>query len=98
MYKNLLRKMQSEEPDRNVVFVAIERIKDKNQIRTFFKQYVDFLGKSVENPKEVAQSNIGYVLGYYSRKTADRWMEALPEAIHPIFGRDIPWNDSSKAC
>ena len=88
--KNLLQELQAENPERNVAFTAIEKLKDEAQIRKFFEQYVESLKGSVEeDPEAVARQNIGYIVGYYDKKTADRWMKALPGVSHPVFGKDI---------
>ena len=45
---------------------------------SFFQQYVkSFKGTVEEDPKEVARQNIDYIVGYYDRETADKWMNAL---------------------
>ena len=96
--KNLLEKLQAEKPGRNVAFTAIEQLKDEAQMREFFQQYVESLKGAVEeDPEAVARQNIGYIVGYYDRETADRWMKALPGVSHPVFGKDIPWNDAKRA-
>jgi len=51
MPKNLLQELQAKNPDRNVAFTAIEELKDPEQIKQFFQQYVEWLKKaSQENP------------------------------------------------
>ncbi len=82
--EKLLEKLQAEDPDREVVFIAIEKLKDEKQIKEFFQQYVESLTQG--DPYELAKRNIGYVLGYYDQKTVNRWEKALPEAKHPLFG------------
>jgi len=95
--KNLLEKLQAKEPDRDVAFTAIEELKDKAQIREFFQQYVELLKGAVEeDPEAVARQNIGYIVGYYNKETVDRWMGALPDVSHPVFGRDIPFYKKEK--
>jgi hypothetical protein len=92
--------MQAEKPKRNVAFTAIEQLKDEAQMREFFEQYVESLrGKVEEDPPEaVARRNVGYIVGYYDRETADRWMKALHGGVsHPIFGKNIPWSDAKRA-
>ena len=96
--QNLLQKLQAEKPDRNVAFTAIEQLKDEAQMREFFEQYVESLKGAVEeDPEAVARQNIGYIVGYYDKETADRWMKALPGVSHPVFGKDIPWGDAKRA-
>lgn len=96
--ENLLKKLQAKKPNRNVVFTAVEQLKDEAQIREFFQQYVEWLKSSVEqDPEAVARQNIGYVVGYYNKETADRWMKVLPDVSHPIFGKNIPWGDPKMA-
>ena len=96
--KNLLQELQAKNPDRNVAFTAIEEIKDPEQMKQFFQQYVAWLKEaSQENPEDVAKQNIGYIVAYYDKETADRWMKVLLDVSHPVFGRDIPFTDSQSA-
>ena len=71
------------EPSRNVVFTAIEKLKDAEAIQAFFQEYCDIVGQ------RMASKNVGYILGYYRDETIRRWFDALPTVYHPIFGRTI---------
>lgn len=90
---SLIKELQDKKPDREVVFTAIENLTDKKQIKQFYSEYVAYLKQRIErehiekSPEIVADENIGYVLGYYDKKTADEWMETLPSVKHPVFGR-----------
>jgi len=95
MYGDLLERLEKASPGRNFVFTAIETLKTPTEIKQFYQEYVDYLrqhGASEDiraNPEAVANDNIGYVLGYYNKETADKWFKVLPNVKHPIFGRDI---------
>jgi len=98
----LIEKLQKEEPKRNIVFTAIEKLTNPKEIEQFYKEYVEYLRKRGDqetrnNPEKVADENIGYILGYYSAETAQRWMEVLKSVRHPIFGKNIPFGDPAKA-
>ncbi len=87
---SLLGKLKETDPKRNVLFTAIETLKEELEIELFYEEYVKYLRRhGNENPEMVAKSNIGYALGYYDQKTADRWFKALPGISHPIFGKNI---------
>ena len=92
---SLIEKLKEAKPGQNVVFTAVETLKDPKEIKQFYSEYIDCLkkcGDSEEvrtNPEAVANRSIGYILGYYDKETVDRWMNILPGVSHPIFGRDI---------
>ena len=100
--QGLLQRLMALEPKHDVVFTAIEQLKDETEIRQFFQEYVKYIEESgledspIKDPKVVANMNIGYVLGYYE-KAAGLWRKALPDAKHPVYGSNIPWNDPKKA-
>lgn len=87
---NLLEKLQAQNPKRNVAFTAVDQLKEEDQIRLFFQQYIDFLrSNGVEEPESVAGINIGYVLGFgYSEETIARWR--MMPVSSPYFGIIIP--------
>lgn len=92
----LIEKLKEEKPGRNYVFTAIETLTDPQEIKQFYSEYIVELKKETkapcdpkDDPKTVANSNIGYIVGYYDKATADRWMKTLSDVSHPIFGRDI---------
>lgn len=92
---NLLQKLREAQPKKSVIFTALETLKDSLEIRQFYQEYSEYLkrygnSKRVRvNSVAVANSNIGYAIGYYDESTADRWFGVLPDISHPIFGRDI---------
>ena len=92
---SLLEKLEKTNPKRNVVFTAVETLTDPTEMKQFYSEYVAHLkenGDSEEvrqDPESVANSNIGYIVRYYNRETADRWMNTIPSVSHPIFGKDI---------
>jgi hypothetical protein len=93
--QDLIKKLERANPNRNLLFNAIETLKTPEEMRTFYREYVEYMrlnGNNEEikaNAERVAKENIGYVIGYYNEETGNRWMKALPEVYHPIFGRDI---------
>jgi len=99
----LVEKLQREEPERDVLFIAIGKLTDPKDITQFYQEYVEYLREkgadeeTMNNPERVADGNIGYAVGYYSSETAHRWMEVLKSVSHPIFGRNIPFHDPKKA-
>ena len=92
---SLMEKLQEAKSDRNVVFTAVEQLTDPTEMKQFYQEYVAHLrqnGDSAEvraNPESVANSNIGYIVGYYDKETADRWMNTIPSVSHPIFGKNV---------
>ena len=91
----LIERLQEKAPKRNLVFTAIEELNHPDQIRQFYQEYIFWLwdntkDKSIkQNPEQVANSNIGYILGYYDKEITERWMRVLPKVSHPVFGREI---------
>lgn len=88
---NLFEQMQEFDKKRNPVFTAIDKLKRPNDIQRFAKEYEEYLiANSNEEIKgrerEVARSNIGYILGYYSDETMRLWYANLPDVNHPVFG------------
>jgi len=79
----VLEELKLKEPDRNIVFVAIDHLKDAEDIQQFYQEYCESI------TTEVANENIGYILGYYGKDTMRRWFEALPNVSHPFFGRRV---------
>lgn len=100
--ESILERLKRLDPNRNVAFVAIEQLTDPEEMRQFMAEYIGLLSTSDdegvrENAAQVAGSNIGYVIGYYGKETSDRWLNTLEGLSHPIFGRNIPYNDPNKA-
>lgn len=84
---DLLQKLRSEHPLRDVAVTAVETLKDKLEIIEFFNQYVNDLKDRgiIENTESIAGTNIGYVLKYCDKKTAYIWAGAIPSVILPFF-------------
>jgi len=97
--ESLLAKMQEVEPKSNVLFNAIANLRDPVQIQQFYQEYVGHLESdpTLTEAEKVAQSNIGYAVGYYDQETSKRWLDALPSVAHPVFGRDLPYNSPGRA-
>ena len=95
----LVQRLQNKEPDRNVVFTAIEQLKTPEEIKEFYQEYIEWLKTNTElsDPEKVAKENIGYVIGYYSQETANTWMKTLEDIYHPVFGREIPYGNPISA-
>lgn len=83
---NLIEKLQQKNRDRNVVFIAIEELNSNDEIKQFHSEYKQYMVDEGFDHK-VADSNIGYVLGYYDKTTRDSWMKLL-DASHPVFGKE----------
>jgi len=92
---SLLKKLEKTNPKRNVVFTAVETLTDPTEMKQFYNEYVTYLRengdseKVRQDPESVANSNIGYIVGYYDSETAERWMSNIPPVSHPIFGKNI---------
>ena len=50
-----------------------------------------------QTPEAVVKRNIGFAVGYYDSKTADRWMSTISGVSHPVYGKDIPFNNPKRA-
>ncbi len=92
---SLLERLEKAKPGRNPVFTAVETLRDPTEMIQFYQEYVGYLRQHGDsenvraNPEACANSNIGYIVGYYDKATADKWFGALPDVSHPIFGRDM---------
>ena len=96
--QNIIKTLQATDPKRHVAFIAIEQLKKREEIQEFYKEYIQLLKDSeVKDPEKIAQQNIGYIVGYYDKETADKWMKTLPNVSHPVFGKNIPFNDPDAA-
>jgi len=90
-----LEELSKKDPGRNMVFTAIETLKTSKDIKLFFDEYVQFLKDNGSEPKiredarRVAESNIGYILGYYGGDEHALWYGVLQTVSHPIFGHDF---------
>ena len=87
---NLVENMREIDPKRNPVFVAIDTLKDPDDIRRFVSEYESWMVQNDETVRgrehEIACSNIGYILGYYGDETQRLWYGNLPDVVHPVFG------------
>lgn len=84
---SLVKKMLEKRPEKNPVFTAIETLKDSEEIKQFHKEYREYMENEGYDNK-VADSNIGYILGYYDEDTKILWYNLL-DVKHPIFGASI---------
>ena len=90
----ILERLEIIQPGRNIVFTAVETIKDEAEMADFFVDYVGWLsehGNTQEirdNAKKIAGENVGYILGYYDKETAKRWHSIIELITHPVFGRN----------
>jgi hypothetical protein len=87
----LFEDMVNSDPKRNPVFTAIEKLKDPKDIKQFALEYEEYMIENSNDQtrgreREVARSNIGYILGYYSDDVMKRWYANLPDVSHPVFG------------
>lgn len=97
--KCIMERLFKSKPNRNAVFTAIEELEKEEEIKQFYQEYIEYLKeegdtKEVrENAEGVANRNIGYILGYYDQKTSDKWNTILEKVYHPIFGKNIPFQE-----
>ena len=88
---NLFEQMQEFDKKQNPVFTAIDKLKRPEDIQRFVHEYEEWMVKNGDESikgreREVARSNVGYILGYYSDATAKLWYGNLPDVNHPVFG------------
>jgi hypothetical protein len=88
---NLFDKMQEIDTYRNPVFTAVEKLDSDSDIKQFVIDYTNYIIKerqdiTPEECSEIARSNIGYILGYYTPDIRTKWYALLPDVSHPIFG------------
>jgi len=88
---NLFEQMQAFDTKRNPVFTAIDKLKSPQDIQRFVREYEEWLVKNGDKSvkgreREVARSNVGYILGYYSDATMKLWYSNLSDVNHPVFG------------
>lgn len=101
--KSIIERLQQKAPDKGVVFTAIAELKKPAEILQFRAEYEKYLReqgedeKTRQNAAEVANSNIGYALGYYTKETAGKWFDTLEQISHPVFGREIPFSQPNRA-
>jgi hypothetical protein len=98
MQQSLIKRLQGIDPSRNIVFTAIEQLRNPEEIKRFYREYVEYLRtrgdeKVRETAKQVANENIGYVVVYYGEETSERWKSILEQINHPVFGRTNPFNN-----
>ena len=86
--KELVKKMHDINPERNLAFTAIEELTDPEEIQQFHEEYREYMTEEGYSDK-VADSNIGYILGYYGDDTQILWYGLLG-ITHPIFGGRNP--------
>lgn len=88
----IFEEMLSKDPVKNPIATAITTLKTTNEIQEFMKGYEDYLVQHGDTPDvrkdgvAIARKNVGYFLGYYPQEVAYKWMNALTEVSHPIFG------------
>jgi hypothetical protein len=88
--KNLFEKFQAENPERNVVFTAMEKIKDEAQMQEFFSQYVKFLKENgTINPEAIAQMGLERASFHYDPETVEIWKKFLNTIIIPPLEKPI---------
>ena len=88
---NLFEQMEAFDKKRNPVFTAIDKLKSPQDIQRFMREYEEWLVKNGDESikgreREVARSNVGYILGYYDDATMKWWYSSLPDVNHPVFG------------
>ena len=92
---SLIEKLEQKAPKRNWVYTAVETLEEPRDIKQFYQEYICYLkhngtsSEIKENAIDIANRNIGYILGYYGGEIVGRWMAVLPKVYHPIFGRSF---------
>ena len=100
---DMYQKMVELSPDKNPIFTGIAHLTEPREMQGFIDSCVAHYrqhGDSPEvraNPESVVKQNIGYVVGSHSQETAKRWMDTIDGVTHPIFGKNIPFNEPKKA-
>ena len=80
----LVDDMFKKRPDKNPVCTAIETLKTPEDVLRFQTDYRAYM-VSEGYTEEIADRNIGYLLGYYGEKEWDLWYGTLG-IDHPVFG------------
>jgi hypothetical protein len=93
---NLVEKMFELEPERNPIFTAIENLKTTEEVKQFRSELITWYeskGWTQDNPEcngktpeELADHNIGYIIGYYGKEERVLWYDTL-KIGHPLLGR-----------
>jgi hypothetical protein len=98
----LYRRMVEVDLERNPIFTAVETLTKPKEMRAFVKDCIEYYRQHGDTPKvrqtpeAVVKINIGYVVGYYDSEIANRWMSTIDEVSHPLFGKNIPFNELQK--
>uniref|UniRef100_A0A6M3JI19 Uncharacterized protein n=1 Tax=viral metagenome TaxID=1070528 RepID=A0A6M3JI19_9ZZZZ len=92
MCKGIFQKMIDLDPNSNCVFTAIGVLKTEDEVKQFYKEYIEAL--KIKNDtnlsaKELAAKNVGYICSYFSDEAMRLWYETL-NIEHPIFGKTYP--------
>lgn len=67
---------------REIYMIHIEAGLEPDEIRRRYALMLEDQGGN----EDLTRTNLGYILGYFSDKTAQEWYAALPDVSHPIFG------------
>lgn len=95
--ENIYQKMQELAPAKNPIFTAVSRLTNPDEIKAFVKDCVEEYRKQFEaeksrdNPESIVKANLGYILGYYNKETAETWMKTIEGIVHPVYGNNIPY-------
>ncbi|MBI2034838.1 MAG: hypothetical protein HYT11_03860 [Candidatus Levybacteria bacterium] len=96
--QTILDRLQALMPDNDVVFAAIEKLHNPDEIRQFRNEYEEFIrlrahdGETRQQIADIANNDIGFVLGFYTDRmeTVRMWFKTLGQISHPEFGRNLP--------
>ena len=95
--ENMYEKMQQLKPGNNPIFTAVDRLTNPDEMNAFVRDCVEDYRKNGEtehirnNAESLVKENIGYIVGYYDKPTAERWMNTIQGASHPVYGKNIPF-------
>jgi len=85
---SLISKLKEIEPNRHLVFTAIDKLKSPDMIRQFYCEYATYLRRfgepqeTRERAPQAALDSIHYALGFgYSKKTKNKWNNSLQSLI-----------------
>ncbi len=91
-FKEMEREKKGVETRSGFLRYAIEGLKNNRSIKKFYQECVD----NCEGGADWANPTIGWVLGFYDKKTWKKWMETLPKIKDPFCGRNYPGDFSDE--
>ena len=95
--QTILDRLQALAPGEDIIFAAIEQLREPDEIRQFRSEYEKSMcahaqnGETRQQIADITNKDIGFVLGFYAdqREIVSRWLRTLEEISHPEFGRSL---------